>query len=156
MTRSWERLTSRAARRTPLALALAFAACTARAADDSARVAASAIPELPQQSEAEWAARRKREPTVQSVRVGDSLRVEVVAEVGAKFNALLPPTIEAADGRRITFHATGITPDSAYFTGPVTVMLSAGALPLRGVLRTSYCLAAERLCRSAQRTVVLE
>lgn len=83
----------------------------------------------------------------------DSVRVELQSVDGAKLNALIPPVIELANGIRHAFAAPGVSPDSSEFLGPVTLTLPRGALPLTGTLKAGFCLAGEKLCRLAIRTV---
>ncbi len=49
-----------------------------------------------------------------------------------------------------------MTEDSAYFVERASVTVARSALPIRGTLRTSFCRSDERLCRSAERAVLLE
>ena len=86
----------------------------------------------------------------------DSVLLTISVESGARVNALLPPVIEAVDGRRFTLRAPTVTEDSAYFVERASVTVARSALPIRGTLRTSFCRSDERLCRSAARDVVLE
>ncbi len=86
----------------------------------------------------------------------DSVGVTISVEPGARVNALLPPVIEGTDGRRFVLRAPTVTEDSAYFVERASVMIARSALPIRGKLRTSFCRSDERLCRSAERDVVLE
>jgi len=86
----------------------------------------------------------------------DSVRVMIAVEQGARVNALLPPAIEATDGRRFTLRAPTVTEDSAYFVERASITVARTALPIRGTLRTSFCRSDERLCRSAAREVVIE
>lgn len=86
----------------------------------------------------------------------DSVRLTISVEPGAKVNALLPPVIEGTDGRRFLLRAPTVTEDSAYFVERASVIIARSALPIRGTLRTSFCRSDERLCRSAERAVLLE
>ncbi len=86
----------------------------------------------------------------------DSVRLTISVEPGARVNALLPPVIEGSDGRRFLLRAPTVTEDSAYFVERASVTVARSALPIRGTLRTSFCRSDERLCRSAERDVVLE
>jgi len=86
----------------------------------------------------------------------DSVRLTISVEPGARVNALLPPVIEGSDGRRFLLRAPTVTEDSAYFVEPASVTVARSALPIRGTLRTSFCRSDERLCRSAERDVLLE
>lgn len=86
----------------------------------------------------------------------DSVRLTISVEPGARVNALLPPVIEGTDGRRFLLRAPTVTEDSAYFVERASVMVARSALPIRGTLRTSFCRSDERLCRSAERDVLLE
>ncbi len=86
----------------------------------------------------------------------DSVRITISVEPGARVNALLPPVIDAGDGRRYLLTAPTVTEDSAYFVERASVTIARSALPIRGTLRTSFCRSDERLCRSAERDVVLE
>ena len=85
----------------------------------------------------------------------DSVRVELQSVDGAKLNALIPPVIELADGVRHAFAAPGVSPDSSEFLGPVTLTLPRGTLPLTGTLKAGFCLAGEKLCRLATRTITI-
>lgn len=86
----------------------------------------------------------------------DSVRVTIAVEPGARVNALQPPVIEDLDGRRFFLRAPTVTEDSAYFVERASVTVARAALPIRGMLRTSFCRRDERLCRSAERAVQLE
>lgn len=86
----------------------------------------------------------------------DSVRLTISVEPGARVNALLPPVIEEPDGRRFVLRAPTVTDDSAYFVARASVTIARSALPIRGTLRTSFCRSDERLCRSAERDVLLE
>ena len=86
----------------------------------------------------------------------DSVLVTISVEPGARVNALLPPVIDAGDGRRFLLRAPTVTADSAYFVERASVTIPRSALPIRGTLRTSFCRSDERLCRSTERAVVLE
>ena len=113
----------------------------------------SAIPPLPQLSPE---LRPVVPPGVDLAFGADSVRVMISVEPGARVNALLPPVIEASDGRRFTLRAPTVTEDSAYFVERASVMVARSVLPIRGTLRTSFCRSDERLCRSAERDVVIE
>ena len=95
-------------------------------------------------------------PDVELVFGTDSVRIMISTEPGARVNALLPPVIEGVDGRRFLLRAPTVTEDSAYFVERASVTLARSALPIRGTLRTSFCRSDERLCRSAERDVLLE
>jgi hypothetical protein len=84
------------------------------------------------------------------------MRATIAVEPGARVNALLPPVIEGTDGRRFVLRAPTVTEDSAYFMERASVAIARSALPIRGTLRTSFCRSDERLCRSAERAVLLE
>ena len=86
----------------------------------------------------------------------DSVRVMISVEPGARVNALSPPVIEGVDGRRFLLRAPTVTEDSAYFVERASIIVARSALPIRGRLRTSFCRSDERLCRSAERDVLLE
>ena len=85
----------------------------------------------------------------------DSVRLELSAADGAKLNALIPPVIEVTNGHRQAFSSPGVSPDSSEFLGPVTLTLPRAALPLTGTLKAGFCLAGERLCRLATRTITI-
>ena len=95
-------------------------------------------------------------PDVELAFGADSVRVMISVEPGARVNALLPPVIEGSDGRRFTLIAPTVTEDSAYFVERASVTVARSGLPIRGKLRTSFCRSDERLCRSAERDVVIE
>jgi hypothetical protein len=114
---------------------------------------ASALPQLPQLSQE---LRDVVPPDVELAFGGDSVRIMISVEPGARVNALLPPVIEEPRGRRFTLLAPSVTEDSAYFVERASVTLARSALPIRGTLRTSFCRSDERLCRSAERDVLLE
>ena len=86
----------------------------------------------------------------------DSVRLTISVEPGARVIALLPPVLDAGDGRRFLLRAPTVTEDSAYFVERASVTIARSALPIRGTLRTSFCRSDERLCRSAERAVLLE
>jgi len=137
--------------------ALGLAAC----AGDRAPVPApttgtpivSVLPPLPQQS---TELRDVVPPDLDLAFGADSVRLTISVEPGARVNALLPPVIAATDGRRFLLSAPTVTEDSAYFVEPASVTIARSALPIRGTLRTSFCRSDERLCRSAERDVLLE
>ncbi|WP_337170150.1 hypothetical protein [Gemmatimonas aurantiaca] len=87
---------------------------------------------------------------------GDSVILTVLASPGDQINALQPPVLEMTDGARHAFVGHGITPDSAYFTGEVSLVLPRTLVPLTATLLTSYCRAGEQLCRSASRPVRIQ
>lgn len=112
--------------------------------------ATSALPGLPNFSNA---ARPDSGPPLVITRDDGGLLLAVDARNGDQINALLPPYLETADGRRLHFGASALTEDSAYFIGQVTARVGDSLLPLHGTLHTSYCRAGENLCRSAKRAV---
>jgi len=145
-------------RRSVLALtALGLAAC----AGDRAPVPAptdgtpivSVLPQLPQRS---TELRDVVPPDLDLAFGADSVRLTISVEPGARVNALLPPVIEGADGRRFVLRAPTVTEDSAYYVERASVTVARSSLPIRGTLRTSFCRSDERLCRSAERAVLLE
>ena len=95
-------------------------------------------------------------PDVRADFHGDSVILTVLASPGDQINALQPPVLEMTDGARHVFAGHGITPDSAYFTGAVSLVLPRTVVPLTATLLTSYCRAGERLCRSASRPVRIQ
>ena len=113
----------------------------------------SLLPQLPQRSNA---LRDVVPPDLDLAFGADSVRLTISVEPGAKVNALLPPVIESIDGRRFLLRAPTVTEDSAYFVERASVTVARSALPIRGTLRTSFCRSEERLCRSAERDVLLE
>lgn len=138
---------------------VAVSACSSPDRDASSGGVLSAIPPLREQSDSarqqSYASDESAAPSLRASVDGDSLRLEVVVESGAQLNALLPPVLELEDGRRVAFSALGVTADSAYLTGPATAVVARTGLPAAGVLRTSYCRASERLCRTGRRVVSL-
>ena len=114
---------------------------------------ASVLPQLPQLSKE---LRDVVPPDLDLAFGADSVRLTISVEPGAKVNALLPPVIEGTDGRRFLLRAPTVTEDSAYFVERASVTVARSALPIRGTLRTSFCRSDERLCRSAERAVLLE
>jgi hypothetical protein len=114
---------------------------------------ASVLPPLPQQSKE---LRDVVPPDLDLAFGADSVRLTISVEPGARVNALLPPVLNAGDGRRFLLRAPTVTEDSAYFVEPASVTIARSALPIRGTLRTSFCRSDERLCRSAERDVLLE
>ena len=113
----------------------------------------SVLPQLPQLSKE---LRDVVAPDLDLAFGTDSVRLTISVEPGARVNALLPPVIEGSDGRRFLLRAPTVTEDSAYFVERASVTVARSALPIRGTLRTSFCRSDERLCRSAERDVVLE
>ncbi len=113
----------------------------------------SVLPPLPQRSNA---LREVVPPDLELAFGADSVRLSITVEPGARVNALLPPVIEGTDGRRFLLRAPTVTEDSAYFVERASVTIARVALPIRGTLRTSFCRSDERLCRSAERAVLLE
>lgn len=113
----------------------------------------SALPQLPQLSKE---LRDVVPPDLDLAFGADSVRLTISVEPGARVNALLPPVIEGADGRRFVLRAPTVTEDSAYFVERAAITVARSALPIRGTLRTSFCRSDERLCRSAERDVLLE
>jgi len=113
----------------------------------------SVLPQLPQLSTEQ---REVVPPDLDLAFDADSVRLTISVEPGARVNALLPPVIDAGDGRRFLLRAPTVTEDSAYFVEPASVTIARSALPIRGTLRTSFCRSDERLCRSAERDVLLE
>lgn len=113
----------------------------------------SVLPQLPQLSKE---LRDVVPPDLDLAFGTDSVRLTISVEPGARVNALLPPVIDGTDGRRFLLRAPTVTEDSAYFVERASVTVARSALPIRGTLRTSFCRSDERLCRSAEREVVLE
>jgi hypothetical protein len=113
----------------------------------------SVLPQLPQMSKE---LREVVPPDLDLAFGTDSVRLTISVEPGARVNALLPPVIAATDGRRFLLRAPTMTEDSAYFVERASVTVPRSALPIRGTLRTSFCRSDERLCRSAERDVLLE
>lgn len=113
----------------------------------------SVLPQLPQLSKE---LRDVVPPDLDLTFATDSVRLTISVEPGARVNALLPPVIEGNDGRRFLLRAPTVTEDSAYFVERASVTVARSALPIRGTLRTSFCRSDERLCRSAERAVLLE
>ena len=74
-------------------------------------------------------------------------RLTLEPEGGARINARAKPALELADGRILRFDSPHLTPDSAYFTEPPTVLAPRGANLKRGTLRASICPSGERYCR---------
>jgi len=113
----------------------------------------SVLPQLPQMSKE---LREVVPPDLDLAFGADSVRLTISVEPGARVNALLPPVLEGTDGRRFLLLAPTVTEDSAYFVERASVLVARSALPIRGTLRTSFCRSDERLCRSAERAVLLE
>ena len=113
----------------------------------------SVLPQLPQMSKE---LREVVPPDLDLAFDADSVRLTISVEPGARVNALLPPVLDAGDGRRFLLRAPTVTEDSAYFVESASVTIARSALPIRGTLRTSFCRSDERLCRSAERAVLLE
>jgi len=113
----------------------------------------SVLPQLPQLSKE---LRDVVPPDLDLAFGADSVQLTISVEPGARVNALLPPVIEGTDGRRFLLRAPTVTEDSAYFVERASVTVARSALPIRGTLRTSFCRSDERLCRSAERDVLLE
>lgn len=68
------------------------------------------------------------------------------AEPGARINARLRPALELADGTVLRFDAAALSPDSAYFAEPPSLVLPPATKP-RGTIRASVCRADEHVCR---------
>lgn len=140
-------------------LLVLMSACSSSEREATSSESASSILALPQQTDSArrlaLAYEQDSAPSLRTTRLGDSLRFEVLVERGAQLNALLPPVIELDGGGRVVFQATGVTADSAYLTGPTTAVVARLGLPAQGLLRTSYCRASERLCRTGRRVVRL-
>ncbi len=136
---------------------LTFAACAGDPApvpiSTTGAPVVSALPQLPQLAPD---LRPVVAPDVELAFGADSVRVMISVEPGARVNALLPPVIEATDGRRFILRAPTVTEDSAYFVERASATVARSTLPIRGKLRTSFCRSDERLCRSAERDVVIE
>ena len=113
----------------------------------------SVLPQLPQMSKE---LREVVPPDLDLAFDADSVRLTISVEPGARVNALLPPVLDAGDGRRFLLRAPTVTEDSAYFVESASVTIARSALPIRGTLRTSFWRSDERLCRSAERAVLLE
>jgi hypothetical protein len=79
---------------------------------------------------------------------GVDTRVTVTAAPGLKINARLKPALEMADGRVLRFDSPELTPDSAYFTAPPSVLLSGRHDHVPGTLHASICAVNEQVCRS--------
>jgi hypothetical protein len=137
--------------------ALGLAACAGdRAPAPEPQVGAPIVSVLPQLPQISTELRDVVPPDLELAFGVDSVRLTISVEPGARVNALLPPVIEGTDGRRFLLRAPTVTADSAYFVERASVTVARSALPIRGTLRTSFCRSDERLCRSAERDVVLE
>jgi thiol-disulfide isomerase/thioredoxin len=73
---------------------------------------------------------------------------------GVRINALLPPVLELGEARVLRLDRGARTADSAYFAEWPWAVVPTG-LPRQAVLRASYCLDEEAVCRSVTRTVQL-
>src|SRR6058998_1783316 len=80
-------------------------------------------------------------------RDGRVSRFRLVGAPGARINARLKPALELADGTVLRFDSPHLTPDSAYFAEPPTVVAPRGADLKHGTLRASICPPGERYCR---------
>jgi hypothetical protein len=93
----------------------------------------------------------QRELTLRLTPDGDSLRLVLLAAPGVEVNARLAPALELDGGDVVRFHASRLTPDSAYFAEPPVAWLPAPASARRrlitGTLRASVCSVGERICR---------
>ncbi|HEX4602168.1 MAG TPA: hypothetical protein VH116_12295 [Gemmatimonadales bacterium] len=69
----------------------------------------------------------------------------LAAAPGVRINARLKPALELEGGTVLRFDSPHVTPDSAYFAAPPTVMPPTKTR--RGTLRVSVCLPRERICR---------
>jgi hypothetical protein len=79
---------------------------------------------------------------------GDSLRLVLLPAPGVEVNARLAPALELKDGAVVRFHASRLTPDSAYLAEPSVAWLPAAQRgPVTGTLRASVCSVGERICR---------
>jgi hypothetical protein len=74
--------------------------------------------------------------------------LSVIPASGFRINARVPPALELAGGGILRLAAGRVLPDTSYFVEPPWAPRPAG-VPLRGVLRVSFCRATERLCRIA-------
>jgi thiol-disulfide isomerase/thioredoxin len=79
--------------------------------------------------------------------VAGGTRLTLEPEGGARINARAKPALELADGSVLRFDSPHLTPDSAYFAEPPTVLAPRGANLKHGTLRASICPAGERYCR---------
>ncbi|MGE0441201.1 MAG: hypothetical protein AB7L66_09405 [Gemmatimonadales bacterium] len=66
---------------------------------------------------------------------------------GARINALAKPTLELADGRRVTLQAAALTADSAYFADLPTARLP-DTHRVEGILRAGVCPEGLAVCQT--------
>jgi len=85
---------------------------------------------------------------IETSRAGPDTRLTLVAAPGFKLNARLKPALELPDGSLLRFDSPLLTPDSAYFAGPPSAVLSGRHGRVRGTLRASICDPREAVCRS--------
>jgi hypothetical protein len=119
------------------------------AADSTPSPMVGALPSLPRVGPVEV----DSGPRVKQERSPEGVRLVMDPNPGDQINALQPPVLDAANGKRVRFAGTTITRDSLYFVGDVTAAVPLADLPLEGTLTTSYCRQGENLCRSARRQV---
>ncbi|PYO96842.1 MAG: hypothetical protein DMD61_13505, partial [Gemmatimonadetes bacterium] len=79
--------------------------------------------------------------------VPGGIRLTLQPEAGARINARAKPALELANGTVLRFDSPHLTPDSAYFAEPPTVVAPRGADLKHGTLRASICPSGERYCR---------
>jgi hypothetical protein len=80
-------------------------------------------------------------------RGGEAILAVVPAE-DLRINARVPPAIELAAGRIVRLARGRVSKDSSYFLEPPWEVRPPG-IPVRGVLRVSFCQADKTVCRTA-------
>lgn len=85
---------------------------------------------------------------LETTRVGADTRLTLLPAPGLRLNARLKPALELSDGRVLRFDSPHLTPDSAYFAEPPSVLAPGIHSQLHGKLRASVCDVGETLCRS--------
>ena len=84
---------------------------------------------------------------------GGDTRLTLIAPPGVKLNARVKPALELRDGTVLRFDSPHLTPDSAYFTRPPTVLLAGPSRRVKGTLRASVCRPDELVCRSVTQEI---
>jgi hypothetical protein len=86
---------------------------------------------------------------------GGKAILAVVPAHDLRINARVPPALEFAAGGVVRLARGRVSKDSSYFLEPPWEVRPPG-IPVRGVLRVSFCQADETVCRTAMLPVDLQ
>lgn len=85
---------------------------------------------------------------VETTPAGNDTRMTLLAAPGLKVSARLKPALELGDGRVFRFDSPRLTPDSAYFAEPPSVLVPGRHARVHGKVRASVCDPGKTVCRT--------